>query len=130
MSRWGSCCSLLTGIGPLIAWRKASTANLRRQFVAPLASGVSVVLVLAAFGIRDLYPLMTWGLAAFVFGTGGEEFYKGIRARRRMFGEPALLALARLIGRNRRRYGGYRPRRDAWCTSSPSRGRRSRSRRK
>jgi cytochrome c-type biogenesis protein CcmF len=98
---------LLTGIGPLIAWRKASTANLRRQFVAPVASGAVVLLVLAAVGIRDLYPLMTWGLAAFVFGTVAQEFYKGIRARRRMFGEPVPLALARLIGRNRRRYGGY-----------------------
>jgi len=98
---------LLTGIGPLIAWRKASTANLRRQFIVPLVSGAFVSLVLLVAGVRDLYPLMTWGLAAFVFGTVAQEFYRGIRARRRMFGEPVPLALARLIGRNRRRYGGY-----------------------
>ena len=29
----------LTGVGPLIAWRKASTSNLRRQFVFPVRLG-------------------------------------------------------------------------------------------
>ena len=29
----------LTGIGPLIAWRKASPANLRRQFIGPVSGG-------------------------------------------------------------------------------------------
>jgi cytochrome c-type biogenesis protein CcmF len=98
---------LLTGIGPLIAWRKASVANLRRQFIVPVASAFIAIVVLAALGVRDLYPLVTWGLAAFVLGTVSQEFFRGIRARRRMFGEQLFLALARLIGRNRRRYGGY-----------------------
>jgi cytochrome c-type biogenesis protein CcmF len=98
---------LLTGIGPLIAWRKASTANLRRQFIVPVVTGAFVVLLLAVIGVRDSYALMTWGLAAFVLGTVGQEFYRGIRARHRMFGEAAPVAFVRLIGRNRRRYGGY-----------------------
>ena len=62
---------------------------------------------LAVIGVRDPYALMTWGLAAFVLGTVAQEFYRGIRARRRMFGEGIPLAFVRLIGRNRRRYGGY-----------------------
>ncbi len=97
----------LTGIGPLIAWRKASTANLRRQFVGPLGTGLATLAVLLAVGIRDLYPLMTFALAGFVAGTVVQEFYRGVRARHRMHGESVPLALLRLIERNRRRYGGY-----------------------
>ena len=97
----------LTGIGPLIAWRKASSANLRRQFIAPVAAGVVTLTVLLAAGVRDLYAAMALGLAGFVAGTITQEFYRGVRARRRMHGESGLLAFARLIGRNRRRYGGY-----------------------
>jgi cytochrome c-type biogenesis protein CcmF len=97
----------LTGIGPLIAWRKASTANLRRQFVAPLAAGAAALLALLAAGVRDLSPLMTFTLAAFVAGTVVQEFYRGVRARRRMHGESVPTAFLRLVERNRRRYGGY-----------------------
>ncbi len=97
----------LTGVGPLIAWRKASTTNLRRQFIAPLtAGGVTLVLLFGA-GMRDFHAMVALALAGFVAGTIVQEFYRGIRARRRMHGESPPLAFARLIGRNRRRYGGY-----------------------
>ncbi len=98
---------LLTGIGPLIAWRKASLENLRRQFIVPVATGLGIALLLFAVGIRRLYPMMAWGLAGFVAGTVAQEFWRGVRARRRIHGESALEGLAHLIGRNRRRYGGY-----------------------
>jgi cytochrome c-type biogenesis protein CcmF len=97
----------LTGVGPLIAWRKASTANLRRQFIAPVTSGLVTLGALLAIGIRDLYALMAFALGGFVAGTIVQEFYRGARARRRMHGESIPIALVRLIGRNRRRYGGY-----------------------
>jgi cytochrome c-type biogenesis protein CcmF len=97
----------LTGIGPLIAWRKASTANLRRQFTWPVATGVAVALALVLAGARGLYPLMTWGLAGFVAGTVAQEFWRGARARMRMHEESLPLAFSRLVARNRRRYGGY-----------------------
>src|ERR671921_394526 len=97
----------LTGIGPLIAWRKASTANLRRQFIAPVTTGVATAGLLIALGVRDLYAVMALALAGFVTGTIIQEFYRGVRARRRMHGESPVIALGRLIARNRRRYGGY-----------------------
>src|SRR4026209_497932 len=97
----------LTGVGPLIAWRKASTANLRRQFITPVASGVLTLVLLLAGGMRDFYALVALALAGFVAGTIAQEFYRGIRARRRMHGESVPVAFSRLIGRNRRRYGGY-----------------------
>src|SRR3954466_4069882 len=97
----------LTGVGPLIAWRKASAANLQRQFVAPLLTGTITLVGLLAAGVRDLYATMALALAGFVAGTVVQEFYRGVRARRRMHGESIPVALARLVGRNRRRYGGY-----------------------
>ncbi|HEY5940471.1 MAG TPA: heme lyase CcmF/NrfE family subunit [Gemmatimonadales bacterium] len=97
----------LTGVGPLIAWRKASTSNLRRQFIAPVACGLITLAALLALGVRDFYATVALALAGFVAGTIVQEFYRGVRARRRMHGESIPLAFARLIGRNRRRYGGY-----------------------
>ncbi|HKP49050.1 MAG TPA: heme lyase CcmF/NrfE family subunit [Gemmatimonadales bacterium] len=97
----------LTGIGPLIAWRKASTANLKRQFIVPGLAGLVTLVALLAVGMRDLYAVMALALAGFVTGTIVQEFYRGIRARRRMHGESVPVAFGRLIGRNRRRYGGY-----------------------
>jgi len=97
----------LTGIGPLIAWRRASVANIQRQFAGPATLGVIAAAALFTLGIRELYPLMTWGLASFVAGTILQEFWKGIGARRKMYGEGVPMALVRLVARNRRRYGGY-----------------------
>jgi cytochrome c-type biogenesis protein CcmF len=98
---------LLTGIGPLIAWRKASAANLQRQFIVPTVSGAVAAMLLLAFGLRNFYALMALSLAGFVLGTVAQEFYRGIRARISLHDEGMATAFAHLISRNRRRYGGY-----------------------
>lgn len=97
----------LTGIGPLIAWRRASVKNIQRQFAGPAFFGVVAAAALYVLGIRGLYPLMAWGLSAFVSGTIIQEFYKGIGARMKMHGENVIFAFINLVARNRRRYGGY-----------------------
>jgi cytochrome c-type biogenesis protein CcmF len=97
----------LTGIGPLIAWRRASIPNLRRQFAVPATSGVFVLLILLVAGMRDFGALMAIALGGFVMGTVTQEFARGTSARHRQYGEPLALAALRLVGRNRRRYGGY-----------------------
>jgi cytochrome c-type biogenesis protein CcmF len=97
----------LTGVGPLVAWRRTSAANLRRQFTGPAAVGVSVAAILFALGMRHFYALMAYGIGAFVLGTVVQEFQKGTSARMRMYGERILAAFFNLIARNRRRYGGY-----------------------
>lgn len=97
----------LTGVGPLIAWRKASPANLRKQFVAPLATGGGAALVATLLGVRHAYALLTVALSAFVAATILQEFLKGTAARHRLHNENYAVALARLVARNRRRYGGY-----------------------
>lgn len=97
----------LTGIGPLIAWRRASVENIQRQFAGPAFFGVVVAIALWILGARELYPLMTWGLGGFVAGTIVQEFYKGMIARMKMHGEHFAAAFVNLVSRNRRRYGGY-----------------------
>ena len=97
----------LTGVGPLIAWRRASVANLRRQFAVPVTAGVFTGLALLLGGMRDAYAIMAMALGGFVCGTVVQEFARGARARHRQYAEGYALALARLVGRNRRRYGGY-----------------------
>ena len=98
---------LLTGIGPLIAWRRASVANLKRQFAFPTFAGLATLALLLASGMREVNAVVSYTLAGFVAGTIAQEFYKGIGARRRMHGESVVTALVRLVARNRRRYGGY-----------------------
>ena len=97
----------LTGIGPLIAWRRASIPNVQRQFAVPAATGLFVFLILLVAGMRDLGPLMAIGLGGFVAATVTQEFARGIGARHRQYGESLPLAAVRLVARNRRRYGGY-----------------------
>ena len=100
---------LLSGIGPVIAWRRATAANARRNFVFPIGVGLATGAVLSAFfgvAARPL-ALAMFMVGAFVFATVGQEFWRGVAARRTMTGEGPLRALRSLVARNRRRYGGY-----------------------
>ena len=97
----------LTGIGPLIAWRKASVSNLKRQFAVPVSVGASVGVLLLLLGMRNGYALVTYVLCGFVAGTIVQEFLKGVGARRAIHGERLHVGFVRLVARNRRRYGGY-----------------------
>jgi cytochrome c-type biogenesis protein CcmF len=97
----------LTGIGPLLAWRKSSLDSLRRNFTWPLATGIVTTVALVAFGIRHAYALICFGLSAFVIGTIVQEFHKGAKARRAHRGGSYPAALLDLTLVNTRRYGGY-----------------------
>ena len=97
----------LTGVGPIIAWRRATPRNLARSFSGPLGFGFLVGLVLAILGVRQVAALTSFSLCAFVVGTVVQEFWRGTRARQRLVGESVGTALLRLVNKNRRRYGGY-----------------------
>jgi len=98
---------LLMGVGPLIAWRRASLDNLKRNFTYPLAAaGTAAVLSLP--WTRNPYALLSFAICAFVTGTILFEFYKGVHARRRLApGTSVPRALWTLFARNHRRYGGF-----------------------
>lgn len=97
----------LTGIGPVIAWRRASWGNLKRNVLRPMSFGLAVGIGLFALGMRHYYALVSFSICAFVLATVSMEFFRGVRARQAMMGEAPHIALFRLIGKNRRRYGGY-----------------------
>ncbi len=97
----------LTGIGPVIAWRRASKRNLRRNFTMPVAVALAVSAILWILGARHALALTTWGLSTFVLVIIGVEFWKGTKARAHIEGEGYLAAFYHLITRNRRRWGGY-----------------------
>jgi cytochrome c-type biogenesis protein CcmF len=97
----------LTGVGPLIAWRKSSLSSLRRAFLVPALCGLAVIVALAAAGIYRPAPLIAFGLCAFVGTSIVGEFWKGARAIHAKEHLPLPRAAFELTWRNTRRYGGY-----------------------
>ncbi|HEX8954478.1 MAG TPA: cytochrome c-type biogenesis CcmF C-terminal domain-containing protein, partial [Polyangia bacterium] len=113
----------LTGVGPLIAWRKASAENLKTQFALPAAAMVLTALVLGIFtplrgwsewtirGATLKFPLtasvMCFAICAFVTTTIAQEFYRGARVRQTHTKLDFFTSMIGLVARGKRRYGGY-----------------------
>ena len=98
---------LITGLCPLIGWRKTSASNLRRNFLLPAAVTTVSALGLYIAGIREVYPFLAVSLSIFIAGTIFQEFWTGTRARVRLTGEGALIAFPKLMWKMRSRYGGF-----------------------
>ncbi len=98
---------ILTGICPLIAWRKATARNFRRNFIYPLTFGLVAGVVLYMLGIRRWIPLAFFSSSAFVTWTILFEFFKGARARQSIRPTGFVTALKDLTLMNKRRYGGF-----------------------
>ena len=98
----------LTGVGPLIAWRRSSLESLKRAFLIPTLAGVALMVVLAILGAYEHpYALVSFGLCMFVTATVLIEFWKGASAIRAKNGIGFIPAAIELTHRNTRRYGGY-----------------------
>ncbi len=97
----------LMGVGPVIAWRRASPKHLRRAFAGPVSVLVTSAVVLWLAGVPLGGAYLTFVLGCFVLASVVQEFWRGVRARQAMLHERAPRALVRLVGKNRRRYGGY-----------------------
>jgi cytochrome c-type biogenesis protein CcmF len=98
---------LLTGVGPLMAWRKSTLANLVRQFLWPVAVAGLALLAVVVAGL-DVWPSgVCFALCAFVMTSIVQEFVRGASVRQRATGTDAFTALVGLFARSRRRYGGY-----------------------
>jgi cytochrome c-type biogenesis protein CcmF len=96
------------GIGPLIAWRRASLRGLGRTFTWPFVVAVVTGVVLLFLGAGSSIPgLIAYTFSAFVLAAIGLEFVRGTKARKALSSESWPGAFTSLIGRNRRRYGGY-----------------------
>src|ERR671915_523238 len=98
---------LLSGIGPLIAWRRATAANLRRNFTRPVLVAVAALAVaLVAGGGSQPDAVIMFVLAAFVVGAVGQELVRGTRARRVMAREPGPLPVVSPLPRHPPRHSG------------------------
>ncbi|HTS47480.1 MAG TPA: heme lyase CcmF/NrfE family subunit [Bryobacteraceae bacterium] len=99
---------LLTGVGPLIAWRRSSVESLRRAFFWPSIAALVLMVVLAVFGVYEHpYALISFGLCMFVAATIFAEFWKGASAISVKSKVGLIPAAVELTHRNTRRYGGY-----------------------
>jgi cytochrome c-type biogenesis protein CcmF len=97
----------LTGVGPLLAWRKTSVESLRRNFGYPLLGGVIAAAIAVALGLREFYVAMCLMLSVFVVLTIGYEFFRGARVIAARTNANLLSSAIQLTMRNTRRYGGY-----------------------
>jgi cytochrome c-type biogenesis protein CcmF len=99
---------LLMGIGPLVAWRRASLRALGRTFLWPLAAAViaGIALLLAGAGSSRI-GVIAYTFSVFVLASIVLEFARGTAARNALGGLGWASAFSSLVARNRRRYGGY-----------------------
>ena len=99
---------LLMGIGPLVAWRRSSLRALGASLVGPAVFALASGAALLALGAGSSLPgLVAYTFCAFVLGAIVLEFVRGTRARKTLGDATWLGAFSSLVGRNRRRYGGY-----------------------
>jgi cytochrome c-type biogenesis protein CcmF len=104
---------LLTGIGPLLAWRQTSLDRVKRNFVWPTAIAVLTIVVLLVGGMKPwqdsayFYSLMAIALSMFVIATVTGEFWRGGRVIARQNNVSMLQGMVVITRRNTRRYGGY-----------------------
>ena len=97
----------LMAVGPIIAWRRASWDNLKRNFLWPASGALVFGLLLFFWKVKDFMPLLGFTLLAFVVLTISYDTALALRARRRLAGEGVLRGLITLAQRNQRRYGGF-----------------------
>jgi cytochrome c-type biogenesis protein CcmF len=98
---------LLTGIGPLLAWRSSPVGQMWHQFRWPLLSGIAAGVLTLSLGIRVWSSGLCFAFSGFVLGTIVQEFVRGAAVRRQSTGTDLFTAMVGLVSRNKRRYGGY-----------------------
>jgi len=98
---------VLTGIAPLLAWRKSTLMNLVHSFTWPVAAMIVTGAAVTALGIRVWSSGICFALCGFVAATLLQEFIRGAQVRQGTSGSDIFTSLIGLVGRQRRRYGGY-----------------------
>jgi cytochrome c-type biogenesis protein CcmF len=97
----------LTGVGPLLAWRKTSTESMKRNFRGPVTAGLLGSVIGLFLGVREMFALICFSLCVFVATTIVQEFYRGARVVKARSGASWIASCVDLTLRNTRRYGGY-----------------------
>jgi len=107
LAPFGIALLVLSGIGPVIAWKKASEANLKRSFTWPIIIGLIGAAMMPLLQLFEWYAILTAFGACFVIATITMEFYAGTRARMVQFGDKLGRAFLYTTLKNNRKYGGY-----------------------
>jgi cytochrome c-type biogenesis protein CcmF len=97
----------LTGVAPLLAWRRSTMANLLDSFLWPVVFALAVSVGFVSLGVRVWSSGLCFALCAFVMATVVQEFHRGGMVRKEATGTDAVTATIGLVMRERRRYGGY-----------------------
>ena len=97
---------MLTGVGPLLAWRRTSRSNFIKYFSIPIGLALIATIVFLLSGLRG-YAVISLMLSVFVVVAIVTEFKRGIQARVNRFGESSFEAFRTMVRKNRSRYGGY-----------------------
>ncbi|WP_318508449.1 heme lyase CcmF/NrfE family subunit [Bacillus sp. T3] len=92
---------------PLLAWQRSTIKNLKKNFLIPAIVSIVGMTLMVVLGMQKAWAVIGYGVIVLLFVTHYFEFYRGVKARRKMTGENPAVALYRLMTKNRRRYGGY-----------------------
>ncbi|RHW41101.1 heme lyase CcmF/NrfE family subunit [Neobacillus notoginsengisoli] len=92
---------------PLLAWQRSTIKNLKKNFLIPAILSVAAMVLMVILGIQKAWAVIGNGVIILLLITHYLEFYRGVKARRKMTRENVFVALYRLTTKNRRRYGGY-----------------------
>ncbi|HVM71199.1 MAG TPA: heme lyase CcmF/NrfE family subunit [Anaerolineales bacterium] len=98
---------LLMGIAPLSSWGHSSIRNLGRALWKSVIGAAAVAVILFFTYTNNPIALAGFFLIALVLFVTLQEFWRGTHARMKAQNENAFTAFYRLVGRDRRRYGGY-----------------------
>ncbi|MEZ4704932.1 MAG: heme lyase CcmF/NrfE family subunit [Bdellovibrionota bacterium] len=98
---------VLTGIGPMVPWKKTSVEALKKNFLWPVALCVGTSIPVYLWVSHSVWVVLSFSFCSFVLGTIYLEYYRGIKIRIQNLKESFSTALIRLVSKNERRYGGY-----------------------
>jgi cytochrome c-type biogenesis protein CcmF len=97
----------LMGVGPALPWGSTTWTEARRRLLPPLIAAAAMGVIAILAGARGVYSILAFAFVGYAAVGNLREYWVGMKARRRAHGEGWGTALVRLIGGNRRRYGGY-----------------------
>jgi cytochrome c-type biogenesis protein CcmF len=97
----------LVGVGPLLPWGSARPGWWVKRMAAPLGAFVVAAALTLAYGVPSFYTVLAFGFAAFGITANVQEIGRPVLVRVRAHGERWIVALSRVVGANRHRYGGY-----------------------
>ncbi len=97
----------LMGVGPALPWGSTTWEGARKRLLPPVVAAVIMGTLAVITGARSIYAIVAFACVGYAAMGNLREYWIGMRARMRAHGESWVTALVRLIGGNRRRYGGY-----------------------